>query len=110
MKTLLLSLLLVGCVVDTGDEELETTESEVQYCPDDECEPYTPVARPDLTAGGDTTCHIMASPTGYKLLLRVRNVGNDRASSTTARVSFTGTQSGVAGTPVNVGVPGLDAG
>ena len=97
MPLLALAVLAAACGVETPDDEnLETDESAIQYCPDELCEPPEPdpaTLKPDLAAGppAPEPCNWVYTniPTrGYRLSLRVYNNGKEHAAPTTARVRF----------------------
>jgi hypothetical protein len=88
----LVLIALAGCAIDADLDDSET-ESELQYCPDDECEPIpAPTPRPDLVAlPGIDPCfmtYVNYPQPHYKIGFRITNKGTAAAGFNTASIQF----------------------
>ena len=95
MKSLLITMLLAGCAIDPElgtDENLEADESEIIYCPDDNCEPVPQqTAKPDLVPSWSSPCHyiyVSYPRPHWEIGLAIKNAGAAQANLHTARVVF----------------------
>jgi hypothetical protein len=91
MRTIIMLTLATGCAIDADLDETET-ESEIQYCPDDDCEPIAPAPRPDLVASpGVEPCHmtyVNYPQPHYKIGFRITNKGTAPVGFNTASIQF----------------------